>query len=192
MVQPKVNQTSIPSQPALKEGFESPDLTHAQILQFSGPDGSFYHDTTTSIPASKHIQIVDSFEQFRISKTPQLNGFSSKDSKSSSVLNMSKTQEIIPTASVESIVSEMTANYVAPSFSRDSKNSNGVQNTPNTNIEIGQTKNKATTAAKPGSVNETSSQKQSNGISNQNNEDIINKLLLDEELERKRKEEKLA
>ena len=104
---------------------------------------------------------------------------------------MSKTQEIIPTASVESIVSEMTANYVAPSFSRDSKNSNGVQNTPNTNIEIGQTKNKATTAAKPGSVNETSSQKQSNGISNQNNEDIINKLLLDEELERKRKEEKL-
>lgn len=191
MVQPKVNQTSIPSQPALKEGFESPDLTHAQILQFSGPDGSFYHDTTTSIPASKHIQIVDSFEQFRISKTPQLNGFSSKDSKSSSVLNMSKTQEIIPTASVESIVSEMTANYVAPSFSRDSKNSNGVQNTPNTNIEIGQTKNKATTAAKPGSVNETSSQKQSNGISNQNNEDIINKLLLDEELERKRKEEKL-
>ncbi|CDO95189.1 unnamed protein product [Kluyveromyces dobzhanskii CBS 2104] len=43
--------------------FQSPDLSHSQVLQLKTEDGSYYQNTTVSVPFSKHVQIVGNFNQ---------------------------------------------------------------------------------------------------------------------------------
>lgn len=61
-------------QAVVTKGIESPDFNHAEILKLTSPDGSYYHETTVTIPASKHIQTVDTFAQIegKVNTVPTL------------------------------------------------------------------------------------------------------------------------
>lgn len=160
------SQLNIENPVELRENFQSPDLSHSEILQLKSEDGSYYHDTVVTVPYSKNIQVVDSFNQPK------------------SGLESDKKRTIIQPPIKYSTESKTSEQKKEPVELPSEKPKSEVNSTDFVkNISEDEKQETFTPAEESIPNNQTKKDKSFN-------DEIIQQLIIQEELERKKKEEK--
>lgn len=168
----------------IDRNFQSPDLSHSQILQLKNEDGSYYQNTTVSVPFSKHVQAVDSFELPLESVSDKSTGsFAAKSDTYQLAPQTYQTTQPIRSVDATSIKDQYQPTNAQTEASNSTANDILQQNIPAKEPSTDPTTNSVSVEKSKEAPVKAKTEKKFNA-------DVIQQLILEEELERKKKEEK--